>query len=151
MYQLIKEAARGLNTQARGLVLYEGAGLEMQPIFIADEAVTLKSLLASVHSLIAGFPQHLTLPQVQVTTLVSIEEMIDRLQTRVTAALRLSFKEFAHSTSSGQAGKPERGDIIVSFLALLELVKQGIIRATQEGEHGDITLESDSVSTPSYE
>lgn len=44
-----------------------------------------------------------------------------------------------------------RYNIIVSFLALLELVKQGIIRANQ-GEHfGDIMLESDSVSTPTYE
>ena len=83
--------------------------------------------------------------------MVSIEEMIDRLRDRVTSALRLSFKDFARSSSSGQAGNMERGDVIISFLALLELVKQGIIKATQEGEYGDITLESDSVSTPSYE
>lgn len=146
LYQLIKEASRGLQGQVGGPLLYEGRGVEMQAMYIADPSVTLESLLGAAQTLIAGFPQHLTLPKVQVKTVVSIEEMIERLQQRVTSALRLSFKEF-----SGAGSNAERGDIIISFLALLELVKQGIIRATQEGEYGDITLESDSVSTPSYE
>ena len=59
--------------------------------------------------------------------------------------MRLSFKEF-----SG-LGKRERTEVVVSFLALLELVKRGIIKVTQERDFGDIMLESDSVSTPTYE
>jgi len=39
----------------------------------------------------------------------------------------------------------------VSFLALLELVKQGILRAQQEEDFGDITMESDKITTPKYE
>ncbi len=144
VYQLIKEAAKGLGRQVGGAMLYEGTGVEMPPMYIVDASVTQASLLSAAQALIAGFPQHLTLPKVQVKMVVSIEEMIDKLRERVTLALRLSFKDFAGS-------KAERGDVIISFLALLELVKQGIIKATQEGEFGDITLESDSVSTPSYE
>ena len=152
LYQLIKEASRALNKKLEEPMLYEGAGPTFKPMFIPDPSITLQSLRDAAQTLIAGFPQYLVLPKVQVKTVVSIEEMIDKLRDRVASAMRLSFKEFAHSTGSGQAGvNMERGDIIVSFLALLELVKQGIIRATQEGEHGDITLESDSVSTPSYE
>lgn len=144
VYQLIKDAAKGIGRQVGGAVLYEGTPQEMEPMYIPDASVTLQSLFGAAQSLIAGFPQHLTLPKVQVKTVVSIEEMIDKLRERVTSALRLSFKDFAGS-------RAERGDVIISFLALLELVKQGIIKATQEGEYGDITLESDSVSTPSYE
>ena len=151
VYQLIKDAAKNLGREVGGAMLYEGVGLPMASMYIPDPSATLPSLLGAAQSLIAGFPQHLTLPKVQVKTVVSIEEMIDRLRDRVTSALRLSFKDFARSSSSGQAGNMERGDVIISFLALLELVKQGIIKATQEGEYGDITLESDSVSTPSYE
>ena len=61
---------------------------------------------------------------------------------RISKAFKMSFKEFA--------GKKERGEVIVGFLALLELVKQGIIKAGQEAHYGDITLEPDSVSTPKY-
>lgn len=144
IFQIIKSAGRELEScLEENNYLYEGAGPVFKPMFIPDESVTLQSLRDAAQTLIAGFPQYLVLPKVQVKTVISIEEMIDKLRDRVTSAMRLSFKEFARST--------ERGDIIVSFLALLELVKQGIIKATQEGEHGDITLESDSVSTPSYE
>jgi chromatin segregation and condensation protein Rec8/ScpA/Scc1 (kleisin family) len=74
--------------------------------------------------------------------------MVERLAERVSSAFRLSFKEFS---GLGKRGEVEKGEIIVGFLALLELVKQGIIRATQEGEFGDITLENDRVSAPTYE
>jgi chromatin segregation and condensation protein Rec8/ScpA/Scc1 (kleisin family) len=67
--------------------------------------------------------------------------MIVRLTERIGKEMRMSFKQFS--------GK-ERTDVIVSFLALLELVKQGILRASQDNDFGDITLESDSVSTPTY-
>jgi segregation and condensation protein A len=147
IFQIIKSAGRELEScLEENNYLYEGSGPLFKPMFIPDESVTSQSLRDAAQTLIAGFPQYLVLPKVQVKTVVSIEEMIDKLRDRVTSAMRLSFKEFA-----GVGKNKERGDIIVSFLALLELVKQGIIKATQEGEHGDITLESDSVSTPSYE
>jgi chromatin segregation and condensation protein Rec8/ScpA/Scc1 (kleisin family) len=58
----------------------------------------------------------------------------------------LSFREFTKAQASAS-----RGEVIVSVLALLELVKQGILRASQEEKHGDIMLENDTVGTPTYE
>ena len=145
LYQIIKEATRGLSAQLGAPLLYEGNPPERQSFFLPDQTITLDSLRAAANSLIQGFPQSLTLPKVAVKTIVSIEEMIDRLQQRVSSALRLSFKEFAG------VGKKERTEIIVSFLAMLELVKQGILTASQDSHFSDITLESDAVSTPTYE
>ncbi len=141
LYQLIKEAAKGLNRSLSNPALYEGNTPEQEPLFIPDVSLTQESILTSAHLLIDGFPQHLELPKVNVKRIITIEEMIDRLATRVSSAFTLSFKEFA--------GTKEKSEIIVSFLALLELVKQGIIKATQES--GDIRLEADAVATPSYE
>jgi segregation and condensation protein A len=146
LYQLIKESARTLEKQLSAPALHEGTPPALEPLFLPDASATPNSLRAAAQTLIDGFPTTLTLPKVAVKKIMSLEEMIERLATRVQSAIRMSFKEFA-----GGGKKIERGEIIVSFLALLELVKQGIIRATQ-GEHfSDITLESDSVSTPTYE
>jgi len=145
LYQIIKQAARGLSGQLDAPAMYEGNLPDREPLFLPDETVTLVHLRAAAQTLIQGFPQSLTLPKVAVKTIVSIEEMIERLQQRVSAALKLSFKEFAG------IGKKERTEIIVSFLAMLELVKQGILNASQESTHGDITMESDAVATPSYD
>ena len=98
-----------------------------------------------MQSLIQGFPQFTALPKVIIKKIISLEEMIETLSKRVSAAMRLSFKEF-----SGH-GKKEKSEVVVSFLALLELMKQGIIKATQSQKFGDIVIESDAVSTPTYE
>lgn len=144
LYQLLKEAARELEQGLRAPALYEGTPPVPPPLFLPDPSVTPVSLRAAAQTLIDGFPTTLALPKVAVKKILSLEEVIDKLAARVTTAMRMTFKDFAGS-------RAERGEIVVGFLALLELVKQGIIRATQ-GEHfGDITLESDSVSTPTYE
>ncbi len=145
VYQIIKESARELVKNFRLPMLHESDGVEPDPLFHPDETITIANIAAAAHNLIAGFPQPTVLPKVAVKKVISLEEMIESLAKRVTTAMRLSFKEFS---GMGKAHKP---DVIVSFLALLELVKQGIIKATQENKHGDITLESDAVSTPSYE
>ncbi len=141
VYQIIKEAGKGLERLDLP-PLHEGKPVELPPLYIKDASVTAASLLEAAQALIAGFPQNLTLPKVAVKKIISIEEMIERMAGRVQQAVRMSFREFA--------GKRERTEVIVGFLALLELVKQGILKAEQQEEHGDITLESDSVGTPRY-
>lgn len=84
------------------------------------------------------------LPKISVAKVVSLEEMIGTLAERVQKSLRTSFKDFAG------LGKAERVHVIVSFLAMLELVKQGLVRASQENHFDDIEMESDNISIPSY-
>jgi len=145
VYQIVKESAKEFSKNFKLPMLHESEGRDPEPLFHPDATITLPGLLAAARALIDGFPQALTLPKVEVKKVVSLEEMIDSLSKRVTTAMRLSFRDFS---GIGTRHKP---DVIVSFLALLELVKQGIIKATQEEKHGDITLENDAVSTPSYE
>ncbi|MDE2071403.1 MAG: segregation/condensation protein A [Patescibacteria group bacterium] len=143
VYQLIKETAMGLGRGASDY-LYEGAAVELDPIFIPDESVTPESLRSAAQIIIDGFPTTLVLPKVAVKKITSLEEMIGRMAARISSALKLSFREFSR-------GSRERSEVIVGFLALLELVKQGSIRARQEEHFGDIMLEKDSVSTPTFE
>lgn len=147
VYQIIKNAARGLERAGKGPTLYEGEPPTFEPLFIPDPTVTQSSLRAAVTSIIESFPQFAALPSIAVKKIISLEEMIEKMAGRVSSAFQLSFKEF----SGHGKGTAQKGEVIISFLALLELVKQGIIRATQDDTHGDITLENDSVSTPSYE
>lgn len=145
VYQILKDAGRSLGAELKRPYLHAGSSPDPDPLFIPDSSITLPTIRSAARALIEGFPQLLTLPSVAVKKVVSLEETIEHLSKRITHAMRLSFKEF-----SGHGTKP-RPEVIVSFLALLELVKQGIIRASQPQEHGDITLEQDSVGTPSYE
>lgn len=147
-YQMVKAAAKNLSRAAGAEPLHAGEMPEREPMYVPDITVTPMSIQAAVYKLIEGFPKIITLPSVAVKKIISLEEMISRMSERVSSAFRLSFKEFSGHREGGNAVK---GEVIISFLALLELVKQGIIRATQETEFGDITLENDAVAPPSYE
>lgn len=144
VYQLIKNAAKDLGKSLEGPALWEGAAVELPPMYVPDESATSAALRSAAQVLIEGFPKFTELPKAMVKKVMSLEEMIDKLSTRITSAMQLSFRQFSKEHSN-------RHDIIVGFLALLELVKQGIIKATQHEKFGDIHLESDAVATPSYE
>ena len=56
----------------------------------------------------------------------------------------MSFKDF-----SGM-GKKDKVEVIVSFLAMLELVKQGIIQVRQDHDFQDIEMETHNLGVPQY-
>jgi len=72
---------------------------------------------------------------VVVATVISLEEMMDRLTDRIRENINMSFKDFV-------GGTKERVNVIVGFLALLELVKQGMISVVQQQSFEDIHIEA---------
>ncbi len=145
LLELMRKAGKELGPLFGRTRLVPHRGVELPPLFLPDESATPDSLLQALRNLLFSFPKALTLPETSVKKIISIEEMIERLVARVERGLSLSFREM-----SGAGAAPKQ-ETIVAFLALLELVKQGIIRATQSEDFGDITLESDRVGVPSYE
>lgn len=123
------------------------------PVFSPEKSITVSGLLMAIKDVIKNIPKIEAIPKAVVKKVISLEEMIERLTDRVKAGLKMSFREFAGAHGKG-AGKviprEERVNIIVSFLAMLELVKQGIINVHQEDRHNDIHMETQDVSLPSY-
>lgn len=116
----------------------------VKPIFSPHESMNLLALAQSIRDVIKQLPKKETLPKAVVKKVISLEEMIDNLTERIQAGLRMSFKEF----SAGH--KHERVNVIVSFLAMLELVKQGTIHVSQDTTFGDIHMETKKIGVPRY-
>lgn len=114
-------------------------------VFSPDASMTVANLVAGMQAVLRNLPRKELMPKAVVQKVISLEEMIGNLTERVKKSLKMSFKEF-----SGSVGKAERVNIIVSFLAMLELVKQGIINVTQENQKGDILMENMDVGIPHY-
>ena len=152
VYQLVKETAQSLSAVMRGPYLFEGIAPDPEPLFVFDTSVTPDAMFVAARSLIDGFPTSLALPKVAVRKIISLEEMVEQLANRISSAFALSFREFSGLGKHNSADVVEmKHTVIVSFLALLELVKRGIIQAQQHEHFADITLQSDAVSVPTYE
>ena len=121
-------------------------------VFTPDKNTSVAKIFETIKSVILQIPKKELVPKAIVQKVISLEEMIESLTKRITASMKMSFKDFSHSTSSGQAGhsREERLNVIVSFLAMLELVKQGIIRVRQDRHFHDIEMETQSISVPRY-
>ncbi len=122
-----------------------------QKVFAPHPSITTGSLRESVFAIIARFPKVEILKKAVVEKIMSLEDMMSTLATRIQGALKMRFSEFAKTHKRGDASEREvRVNTIVSFLAMLELVKQGILLVEQRGQFEDINMETETVATPNY-
>lgn len=144
IYERMRELSQRLKPLFGSNVLFPRGERKLDPVFSPDAEMTIGNLLAAANRVLANLPKKEFLPKVVVDKVISLEEMITSLTKRVAESLRMSFREF-----SG-AHKGEKVNIIVSFLAMLELVKQGVIHVSQEKHFEDIHMETESVGVPRY-
>ncbi|MEK7080935.1 MAG: hypothetical protein AAB902_00875, partial [Patescibacteria group bacterium] len=101
-------------------------------VFLPDDQITKDSMMTFARNALGAMPKKVFLPKVEVRQVVSIEEMIDKLTERIKKTLKMNFKDF--SGNGKGITREEKITVIIGFLAVLELVKQGIVEAVQENE-----------------
>ncbi|MEK7079883.1 MAG: ScpA family protein [Patescibacteria group bacterium] len=144
MYERVREARQELARVFGKNVMVPAGERAPEPMFAPSRDLTLERLESVLKDALASLEKEVeALPEARVRPLVTIEEMMDTLLERVQKAMTLSFKEF----SGGTRAKVE---VIVSFLALLELVKEGAVEALQQGSFSDISITNTSTVVPNY-
>lgn len=78
------------------------------------------------------------LPQTDVAPTIKIEELMQTLEHRILSQDRISFRTLTGNLGA-RTPKEQRVYVIVSFLAMLEMVRNGIIDVVQQTD-GDITI-----------
>lgn len=123
-------------------MIFPGLERRMETVvFLPDGQITPESMMGFAREVLGKIPKVEFLPEVEVKKVVSLEEMIDRLTDRIQNAVKMSFKDFARQRTGKQATREEKIETIVAFLAMLELVRKGILEAVQEAHSGEITIE----------
>jgi segregation and condensation protein A len=133
-YRRFKEAAAGLRAiEEQGLRAYPRlAPPPALPLPTGLDGVTLDLLASIVREVLERKPEEP--PEVVVPRqIVTVEEKISELSTALREHGRLSFRAFISESRS-------RIEVIVAFLAVLELIKALTLRAEQNAIFGDISL-----------
>lgn len=132
-YEKVREAARELGRIFGTRMLFPAGERAAEPLFAPSRDFSAGALAEALARMLAAREAVEELPEARVRPLVTIEEMMGRLAERVEKAISISFKEFTGSAK-------EKVEIVVSFLALLELIKQGSVAAEQTSQYGDIRI-----------
>ncbi len=105
----------------------------MPSAFFPPERLTVQMLREAVAQVIATMPILEALPQESLEKTISLEEKINELKTRLEKTLETTFEDVRRGTR-------KKLEVIVSFLAVLELVKQGLLLIEQDRTFGTINL-----------
>ena len=148
LYAKVKTLAAGLKSIFGKQIIFEKTPSKNPTIvFSPDSKTDTGNLLLALERVIESLPKKELLPKVVVKKVISLEEMIEKLAERISQASKINFKDF-HG-AKGKLTHEKKVSIIVGFLAMLELVKRGAIRVTQD-DRGNIEMESEAVGTPVY-
>lgn len=144
IYKRIREAGVWLRERYGAVLLFEPEQRNFMETIFAPGNLSRTSILNAIQRVVAQIPKTEKIPRAIVQKVISLETMIERLTKRVEQSLKINFKEFAGY------GKSDKINVIVGFLAVLELVKRGIIRVEQKATYDEIEVEVGHIGTPKY-
>ena len=145
IYKLLKEQTVEISRVLGKSVIYSREETrDLQVVFAPPGRLDTNELWQIARQLLEAAPKEEILEQKTVKSIISLEEMIERLAERMQNTLKSSFRTFAKLERS------EKVNVIVSFLAMLELVKRGALEVRQHAHFDDIEMEITSTSTPTY-
>lgn len=146
LYQIYRDAAKGIAENFGNSIMHERQFAQsLEPIFLPDQFCSANELREAMSRVLFALPVQEEKPKVRVRKVISLEEMIDRLQQRIESQMKLNFSELL-------GDEKERTIVIVGFLAVLESVKQGSVLVAQMERFADIEIEKESGATlPRYQ
>lgn len=143
-YQIIRDTALVLQELFGKQKLYSPKFTPPKlPVFVPDKFSTISNLHLAIIDAINGLPKKESHAKGQIKATISLEQMMQNLEARIAQNPYLRFSELRRL-------EPERKMVIVSFLAVLELFKQGNLIITQVQNFSDFDIELEKGQTPTY-
>lgn len=141
LYQKVREMAEKIKERYATYRIFTREQIPINiPVFAPDNGITVDALHASLREVFSRLPkEEEKLPEVVVRKVMSIDEMINQLTERIEQELSFSFKTIAQK-SGLETPREQKVFVIVSFLALLELVRGGIIDILQDNAFDDMRI-----------
>lgn len=147
IYQFIRNISLALKNIYGQAPMFEREAFANMDIVLGIKPanLSLQNIFEAAKNVINFLPKEENLPQVKVGRIIKLEEKISELARRIQDNIQTCFSDFSGQNRCGiKLSKEElnemKTEIIVSFLALLELVKQGMAIAEQEKHFGDISV-----------
>ncbi len=132
-FKVIQEISKGLLAQYGINVIYRAPALKTDPVF-APGPLTVAGINESANSVLSRVPKKEFLPEARVEKTIRLEDVLTNLAERLEKEVQMTFRAF----TGGE--KREKTYTIISFLALLELVRDGKADVEQNAREEDITI-----------
>jgi len=106
---------------------------QLEPVFLPPPSLAVAILFDAYRTVIKRLEPFFALQETSMERIKSVEERIEELKGALGARARVSFSEVV-------AGARSKMEVVVSFLALLELLRRQVVSVEQKGAFGEIEL-----------
>lgn len=137
LYRLFVEAAQRIDDQFKNAQRsferpFARRRVDLQPSFAPADNVTIDGLRGAFRGLLKRLEPFFVLQQVSMERVKSVEERIEELTEALKTRTTMKFQDVV-------SGAQRKMDVVVSFLALLELARRQLISVKQSGQ--DVLIE----------
>lgn len=144
LYEAYKEVGDQLVEQYKTTPLFGRSYVTKTAVFAPDKKVTPEGLVESLQGVLNEIQKFTKkdMPQQRVKAVMHLEEMVDNLIERVKRDMNVSFHEFTHGMRKSRNAdiSEHKSYMVVGFLAMLEMVRNGIIAVDQKDAYQDILI-----------
>lgn len=141
LYQIINKSSSDIIKLFDKKRSFEGIDRSQGPVFAPDPNIEVSNLHEILIGIFERIPKPVDIkPENRIKINISIGEVINSLQNRIEKILSCNFNEIVVNPEDKDA-KSQKIYTIVSFLAMLELVRRGFITANQQNQFDNIRLE----------
>jgi segregation and condensation protein A len=135
LYKQFKEVAKYLKQldNRRLQSFTRSTTFEERVSFFPDPSTTTTELHTAILHILSGLKELDNLPKAKIKEAISIQEKIDHLRTSLSSQVETKLSDLIKSAKN-------KSEVIITFLALLELIKQKIFVADQETLFSDVVI-----------
>lgn len=135
LYKQFKEAAKYLKKldNRRKQSFLRSVTFEEKVNFYPDPSVSAETLRLNILNVLNSLKELDNLPKAKVKEAISIQEKIDNLRGYLSNKIETKLSDLIKTAKN-------KGEVIITFLALLELIKQRIFVANQEALFAEVVI-----------
>ncbi|HPA25879.1 MAG TPA: segregation/condensation protein A [bacterium] len=136
IYKEYYEASKNIEkilAEKKVLFLRDKIPVDLEVIFNPPKDLNTEKLKKIFLEILKEIEPIIKLPQKSMLRAVSIKEKIESIRQRILAVASINFKDLIK-------GSKDKTDVIITFLGLLELVKQRVVLVEQNNLHDEIII-----------
>ena len=134
-YQKFKEISKEIKKLAERKEMFfsRQSYSGVKTVFCPPEKITTQDLKSAFESVLDKLPEIKILSQGNIKEVISIKDRINHIQNSLLQRIEVTFRDLT-------VGSKDRVEIVVTFLAMLELVRKNIVIIEQVEMFGDINI-----------
>ncbi len=138
LLKIFKEGGKVLHERWGRGMLYERARRVAIPVFAPDARLTPEFLKAQFEHVLQEVPKPEVKQEAVIREVVHLHDIMDSIDAKIKKGTSFTFADFTAELFERFANRLDEGAkksaVVVSFLALLEMVRNGELTANQDGE-----------------